>query len=130
MNHVTPALAAVFYERHAPALWSKLNAVHPYSWLHLKYWGKNIEDEAEEWLKSNPIVYDPANDIGPRCFVLDFGTEYYHPSRLWVRQDYIRTYNYCHDDAPTREAPCPCSVVITGQPGIGEFKFSSFIGSE
>jgi hypothetical protein len=131
MDHVTPAFASVFqaYDRKGPASWSKLDDIHPYSQLHSKYWGKGIEDEAEEWVKSHPIVYDPTNDIGPGCFVLDFGIEYYHPSRLWVRQDYIRMYNYCCDKAPPVKALHPCSVVITGQPGIGGFKFLSFVGS-
>jgi hypothetical protein len=132
MDHITPTLASVFCdycESDDLALWSKLNVNHPYSQLHSKYWGETIENEAEKWLNAHPIVYNPTNDIGPGCFVLDFGIEHYHPSKLWVRQDYIRMYNYCQDYAPAVKAPRPCSVVITGQPGIGWFKFPSFVGS-
>jgi hypothetical protein len=53
-------------------------------------------------------------------------------SRLWIRKDYIRIYDECKDyyDRPPSGVPKPRSVVITGQPGIGEcISFLTGIGS-
>ena len=103
MDHVTPALASVFCNERDAALWCKLEDDDTFSQLHSKYWGKKIEDEAEQWHKLNPTVDDPTDDIGPGCFVLDLDIECY-PSKLWVRQDYVRIYDYCrkrHAEGPT-----------------------------
>ena len=128
MAHVSPALASVFFDRGAAALWSKLKDDDPLSRLCSKYWGEIIEDEAEQWRRSHSTVDDPTNDIGPGCYVLDLGIKFLYPSKLWVRQDYIRIYDYCREEAPTATEDSR-SVVITGQPGIGMFKFPFFIGS-
>jgi hypothetical protein len=127
MAHVTPDLASVFCYRSASASWSKLEDDHKLSQLCSKYWGKNIEDEAKQWHSSHPTVkVDRDNDIGPDSYVLDLGIE------LWVRQDYVRIYDYCtkrHEEGPSSAAEEPRSVVITGQPGIGVF-FSSVASCE
>ena len=123
MAHVTPALASVFCGRDDSALWSKLEDDDQLSQLCSKYWGKNIEDEAKQWRKLHPIVDDPTNDIGPGCYALDLGIAR-HPSKLWVRQDYIRMYDYCsqrYAEGPSSATNMARSVVITGQPGIGVF---------
>jgi hypothetical protein len=66
---------------------------------------------------------DRTNDIGPECYGLDPGIDLKN-SELWVRQDYIRIYDYCskrHEEGPTSVTKMPRSVVITGQPGVGVF---------
>jgi hypothetical protein len=120
---VSPALASALCDQHDSKPWSKLQDNEPLSQLPSKYWGKSIEVEAKQWRESHPtIVDDPANDIGPGCFMLDLGIDSY-PSKLWVRQDYIRIYDYC----TARHASGPLttgirrSVVLTGQPGVGAF---------
>jgi len=123
MNHVTPALASVFLDVNAAALWPKLKDNNPFSQLHSKYWGQKIEDEAEQWRILNPIADDPANDIYPGCYALHLGVKL-TISKLWVRQDYVRIYNYCRDrhaEGPSSETETARSLVITGQPGIGVF---------
>jgi hypothetical protein len=107
--------------------WSKLPDDAPFSQLSSKYWGNNIECEAKRWRKSHPtIVDDPANDIGPDCFMLNLDINF-SPSKLWVRQDYIRIYDYCkkrHASGPLTTGR-QRSVVLTGQPGVGEFLSSA-----
>jgi len=123
MDHANPALASVFLDGNASTSWSKLPASHTLSQFWFKYWGKSIEDEAEQWRGSNPTVDDSTNDILPGCFALDIEIKH-RPQKLWVRQDYIRIYNYCrdrHTHGPSSETEIPRSVVITGQPGIGLF---------
>jgi hypothetical protein len=59
-------------------------------------------------------------EVGSGCYILDLRIPEIH-SKVWVRKDYIRLYNYCTkyvDDR--RENLQSLSVVITGQPGIGE----------
>ncbi|KAF8506812.1 hypothetical protein F5888DRAFT_1798045 [Russula emetica] len=101
MAHVTPTLAS----------------------LRSKFWGKNSEEEAKEWRELHPIVNDDrTDDIGPGCYGLDLGIKF-KCSKLWVRQDYIRAYNYCrerHEEGPSDETEMARSIVITGQPGIGK----------
>jgi hypothetical protein len=121
MDQVTPALASVFLDVDAAALWSKLRDDKPLSQLHSKYWGKKIEDETEQWRIKNPTVDDPANDIYPGCCALHLGVDTV-TSNLWVRQDYIRIYDFCRDryaKGPSSKTERPRSVIITGQPGIG-----------
>jgi hypothetical protein len=125
MYTVTPDLASLFLDADAATLWStgKLKDNHRFSQLHSKYWGERIEDEAERWRELNPIVNDPTNDIGAGCYALNLGFGFL-PSKLWVRQDYVRVYDYCcrrYAEGPTTAGKIPRSVVITGQPGIGAF---------
>jgi hypothetical protein len=56
------------------------------------------------------------------CYVLDINIPGLPISRLWIRADYIRIFNYfqtIYDDYAdlTEKAP---SGVLTGQPGVGE----------
>ena len=130
MAHVTPTLASVFLLGSDLASWSKLEDDHRLSQLRSKYWGQNIEDEAKQWHSSDSTVkVDRNNDIGPDSHVLDLGIKLKR-SKLWVRQDYVRIYDYCskrHEEGPTSATMMARSVVVTGQPGIGVF-FSS-VGS-
>lgn len=127
--HVTPALASLFTHGHRSdlALWSKLEDDHELSRLCSQFLGKETEDEAKQWRKAQSTVKaDPTNDIGPECYALDLGIEL-ECSKLWVRQDYIRIYDYCskrHEEGQSCGLKGAYSVVITGQPGIGVFPSS------
>jgi hypothetical protein len=83
---------------------------------------KKIEDDAQRWRGSQPAMEDDVdNDIGPGCYVLDLNIEL-KCSKLWVRKDYIRIYDYCtmrHEEGPRYVKQRARSVVITGQPGVG-----------
>jgi hypothetical protein len=125
MAHITPTLDSVFSDRSDSASWSKLKDRHPISQLRSEFWGKNIEEEAKQWRKSHSTVkVDRTNDIGPECYGLDLGIIKFKSSKLWVRQDYIRIYDYCskrHEEGPSSATEMARSVVITGQPGICVF---------
>ncbi|KAH9054177.1 hypothetical protein EDB87DRAFT_1689495 [Lactarius vividus] len=64
---------------------------------------------------------DEGDEIGPGCYILDLGTPDLRRSKLWIRKEYIRLYEYCNKYLESRrtEQVAP-SVVITGQPGIGK----------
>jgi hypothetical protein len=66
---------------------------------------------------------DPGDDIIPGCYVLDIDIEGLEFSKIWIRADYIRIYNYLeihHREPGIPQGQAPAAV-ITGQPGIGEF---------
>lgn len=56
------------------------------------------------------------------CFALDLDNVGFAISKLWVRKDYLRIYDHCdsHCEDIRRLEHLRPSVVITGQPGIGE----------
>jgi hypothetical protein len=122
MAPITPTLASVFRHRSDSASWSKLDDCDPLSQLLSKFWGKNTEEEAKQWRMSHsPVKDDPINDIGPNCYGLDLDIEL-RGSKLWIRQDYIRIYDYCskrYEEGSTSVTEMARSVVITGQPGTG-----------
>jgi hypothetical protein len=122
MAHLNATLASVFRasRRSASASWTQLGDDHEFSQLCSKYWGRKIEEEARDSERPT-VVADRTNDIGPECFGLDLGIEF-QPPRLWVRQDYVRIYDYCsqrHEEGPSEVTEMARSVVITGQPGVG-----------
>ncbi|KAI0252208.1 hypothetical protein BJV78DRAFT_1203405 [Lactifluus subvellereus] len=60
-------------------------------------------------------------EIGPGCYPLDLDIQNLGPSKLWIRQDYIRIYGFCDKLYNTlKDDYCGTRVVITGQPGIGK----------
>ena len=122
MDRVTPALASLFSESGVAESWTKLDDSHKYSRFCHKYWGESIEDEAKRWRSSEPTVENNlANEIGPNCYGLDLDMRF-KCSKMWVRQDYIRIYEYCekqHREGPSSAEERARSVVVTGQPGIG-----------
>jgi hypothetical protein len=123
-------LTSVFRDESNSAPWTKLKDNDAYSLLHSKYWGNKIDEEAREWRELQPTVeVDRTHDIGPGCYGLHLGVEL-RDSELWVRQDYIRIYDYCsqrYEEGPTTTSERPRSVVITGQPGVGVFLSSGFL---
>ena len=122
MANATPTLASIF--RGDLTSWSKLVDSHRFSELRSNFRGNEIEHEAEQWRESHSAVEnDPTNDIGASCFGLDLEINLRH-SKLWVREDYIRLYDYCtqwYERHPRSEASLAPAVVITGQPGVGMF---------
>jgi hypothetical protein len=128
-------------ERLAP--WPKVGHDESLAQLHAKFWGMSMAVEEQQW--HSTIIggelgdehqdgdermdedenngTDLGDDITPGCYVLDFGIEGLEFSKIWIRADYIRIYNYLEirhrtPGFPQGRAP---AAVITGQPGIGEF---------
>jgi|SRR6267142_2943820 len=118
----------VFQPRYPKIPWPKLEDFEPPSLLHTKYWGRPIQGNEPELQTPSDGQPVDESEIGPGCFALDLDVKSLRISGLWVRQDYIRLYNYCNThynnvwshSKPGRPPPSAPSVVITGQPGIGE----------
>ena len=101
-------------------------------------------DEEQEWRNSQPLIpavgddselgsedrpmdvdFDVGADVIPGCYVLNIGIKGLERSKIWIRADYIRVYNYLearNDGTSEAEGVAP-GAIITGQPGIGEFPF-------
>ena len=106
----------------------KIRLNHPFAKFHAKFWG--VVDSEEKTgltpLSDNMEVDDSTADgngdeINPHCYVLEIdipGVE----DKIWVRADYIRMFEYAEGfydkSLPSPLSPC---LVITGQPGVGEF---------
>lgn len=113
-----PAYADVYYNLLPDPPLVKVDVIHDLSILHSQYWSKNInaDDQTSEQL---PDVDE--SEVVRGCFTLtirlpgkdkDF-------SKLWVRKDYIRIYDYCEGYCTTI-SPTPPSAIISGQPSVGE----------
>jgi len=110
----------------------------PVAQFHKKFWGKSMKDEESEWRDTQKDEWcdtredermdqdqdetTDMDDIIPGCYVLDIGIPGMAISRLWIRADYIRVFNFFQDffnnyAKPMDRVP---SAVLTGQPGIGE----------
>src|SRR6266850_1404516 len=112
--------------------WIALKDYKALSQLHTKYWGKPIQGnelELQTPSEGQPMDEDEdQSEVGSGCFTLDFDIPLLRISKLLVRQDYIRIYDYCNThyndvwsySEPGRPPPSAPSVVITGQPGTGE----------
>ena len=122
----TPStLASVFILESDANSWTKLEDDRLLSQPHAKFWRKDMTEEEQEWRRSHPVNDDDEfwSDIGPGCYALDFGIEHLERSKLWIRNDYLRIYDYCnkhYDRVKSIGRGVAPSVVITGQPGIGE----------
>ena len=67
-------------------------------------------------------ITDMDDDVISGCYFLDIGIPDIGISRLWIRADYIRIFNFFqtfYDERAKPMAKAP-SGVLTGQPGIGE----------
>jgi len=105
------------------------------SQLHSQFWGKPLSnfrsetesDVHEEREDNEDTGTDDEINASDYDYILNVGL----PGRVqvFIRKEYNRFYNYCNahlaGDNQTREA---LSVVITGQPGIGECSFASPYG--
>jgi hypothetical protein len=115
---------------------SKLGECYPYSQLHAKCWGKSMAIDEQEWRNSQDAIdSDPESETGPGCYPLDFQLDLWG-SRLWIRKDYIRMYDFCNQwygevtskDSRGNDKEAP-SVVISGQSGIGKVVFLITVSS-
>ena len=82
-------------------VWYKHPDDSKFARLHTKFWGKSMLGEGEEWQGSDSNSmhgsYDPDDDVGPGCFVLDIGFEDLRLQNIWVRSEYLRMYDYCNE---------------------------------
>src|SRR5258708_6020015 len=127
--------------------WFKLADSDKAAQLHRKFWRRSMVSEEAEWRGTQKSVGDDPGDvsdgevdpmdvdmdeeeedeIGPECYILNIGIKGLPHSKIWIRTDYIRIYDYCsgHYESclsqPSRwVAP---SIIITGQPGVGKSSF-------
>ena len=122
--------------------WVRLTNSDQLAQLHGKFWGVNMQDEETMWRETQPEE-EPLNveddnqkpeehekeedDIGPGSYILtlDIPNMPLEVSQLWIRQEYIRVYDFCEKYL---EACIPAnltpSVILTGQAGIGSSRAS------
>ncbi len=119
--------------------WRRLHKTELLARLHAKFWCRSMEAEESVWrrtqLENEPMNVDvdegtggcnntedtegEDDQIGRGCYVLRIGIP--GIEQIWIRKDYIQLYNCCDDYLKSdRQDTTPLSVVITGQPGIGE----------
>ncbi|KAH9007281.1 hypothetical protein EDB86DRAFT_2870989 [Lactarius hatsudake] len=82
--------------------------------------GENEDKDGGEDEDEDEDEDDDDDDDETGCFTLDLSTTIIG-LKLWVRKEYIKIYDVCNEylKSATNEDG-PLSVVITGQPGIGE----------
>ena len=121
----SPAYVCVFpFELPVPPL-QKLDVKSSCSRLHTKYWGKGIDQDESKWVGKRAQLPDiDESEVVRGCFPLDLDVDGFMVSKLWVRKDYIRIYDYCishcEDTRNDQDQHLAPSVVITGHPGCGE----------
>jgi hypothetical protein len=103
---------------------------HPLEELHRKFWGQGVQDwpgnESMDVDEDEDAGYE-GDEIGPRTGILDIGIQNLEQSKLWIRKDYFRLYEYCNKYLESSREHMPPSVVITGQPGVGKCFTSLFV---
>jgi hypothetical protein len=129
--------------------WLKLDSGELLAQFHAKFWGTSMADEENEWHNSQPPIAsgfgdedqdgdermdegestDLDDDIIPGCYLLDIGIEGFDFSKIWVRAEYKRVYDFVeyHRNKPAIPPGKAPSTVVTGQPGIGAFSLSPFL---
>ena len=118
---MTTLAAVVGSEEWRLAAWN-LNKVHlddPLTQFHKKFWGK---EEKVRWSDDVEVDAD-GDDIGPHCYPEDIGIQGIE-EKIWIRADYIRIFEYAqkfYAESLSNPQPLSPCLVITGQPGIGEF---------
>ena len=102
----------------------KADVDSPLTLFHTKFWG--VEEEGVSTVSDNMDVDDSTadgHDISPHSYVLDIGIRGVE-TEIWVRADYIRIFKFAEkfyaESLSNSKSLSPC-LVITGQPGIGEF---------
>ena len=120
-----PAYADVYNLLPDPPL-AKVDVMHDLSQLHSQYWSKNINADADDQTSEQLPDVDES-EVVRGCFNLTirFPGNNEDFSKLWVRKDYIRIYDYC-EGYDTTIGPTPPSIIISGQPGVGECFSSDF----
>lgn len=106
-----------------------LDNSEPFAQFHSKFWGTSMAVEESEWRSAQTPLSNMESEleINPGCYMLDISIEGLPFPKIWIRAEYIRIfayleYHYNHERVHNL-AP---SVVITGQPGIGEFLVASW----
>ncbi len=109
--------------------WTLLDDDEPLTLLHSKFWGKSLifeepprrnsrRDEAQRM----DVDDDDDDDVIPGPSILNIDIDGLPFSKIFIRADYIRIYNFLdHREIsrfPNGLAP---AAVLTGQPGNGEF---------
>jgi len=137
---LSPSSYRFFVPSSSEKQFRKIDKDNPHSRLHSHFWGEplskfrsetesvniGVHEEREGYCEDTGEDEDKIN-AGDYDYILNVGL----PGRVqvFIRKEYIRFYNYCNahlaGDNQTREA---LSVVITGQPGIGECSFASPYG--
>ena len=85
-----------------------------------------VDETVVDETMDEATTMDPDDDIISGCYMLDIDIKGLRLSKLWIRAEYIRVFNFVnvYHDRPTVAGKAPC-VVVTGQPGIGELVASS-----
>jgi hypothetical protein len=119
---------------HGPK-WTRLLDSESFAQLHAKSWGAHMQEEERKWRENQsedvPMNVNVDNETaeeededetGPGCYILKFPAMA-DMNPIWIRKEYIRAYDFCEKylvfcrNNPLHQPP---SVVVTGQPGIGE----------
>lgn len=117
-----PYAYAFLCELPSPPLLKKDDETH-LSMFHAKYWGVSIDQDESTWVGAHgQLMAIEGSEVVRGCFALDLDSNYFTTSKLWVRRDYLRIYDRCdsHYEHIRNNGHLSPSVVITGQPGIGE----------
>jgi len=118
-----PAYADVFSGSFPRPPLGKVDDDEHISILHRKFWGESINHDESEWVgKHGNLPEDDESDVVQGCFTLDLGIRNLRTSIFWVRKDYLRIYDQCdsyYEQVCSRQCKTR-SIVITGQPGVGE----------
>jgi hypothetical protein len=88
---------------------------------------ERMDEDSDETMDEGQRT-DLDDDIVPGCYLLDIGIEGLDFSKIWIRAEYKRVYDfleihYKKPSVPLGRAP---AAVLTGQPGIGAFSLSRF----
>jgi len=97
--------------------WHRLHETESLAILHANFWATSTKEPEDESMNVDAVDDE---DTGSGCYILDLripGID----SKVWIRKEYIRLYDYCDEYLKSKSANKePISVVITGQPGIGK----------
>ncbi|KAI0294192.1 hypothetical protein BC826DRAFT_1175473 [Russula brevipes] len=78
-------------------LWRRLGPSRKCSQLHSRFWLVDIAASRRDWWASQQGgITVGRNEIDEECFGLDLNMHNVWRSRLWVRKDYVRIYEYCN----------------------------------
>jgi len=84
---------------------------------------KDVNEDESELVGVHDELEDiEESEVAQGCFSLELGIPGLRISKLWVRKDYLRIYDHCHEhceEVRKAEHLSP-SAIITGQPGVGE----------
>ena len=116
--------------------WIRILDSESFAQLHAKFWGADLQEEETRWRKTQsedgPMNVDVDNETaeedeedetGPGCYILSLPWMRDTTKTIWIRQEYIRVYDFCEEYLKfcrNNKLQASPSVVVTGQPGIGE----------